>query len=45
MFTEDKITKMFYISDDFCKFYDTQMSKYTPVRVKIRIKRVVLYPL
>jgi hypothetical protein len=20
---------MFYISDDFCKFYDTQMKKYT----------------
>ncbi len=29
MFTEDKVTEFFCIADDFCKFYDTQMSKYT----------------
>ena len=33
MFTEGKITEIFCIADDFCKFYDAMMAKYT-VHVK-----------
>ena len=29
MITEDKVTELFCIADDFCKFFDTMMSKYT----------------
>lgn len=29
MITENKITEIFYIVDDFCKFYDALMAKYT----------------
>ena len=29
MITEDKITKIFCIADDFCKVFDAQMAKYT----------------
>ena len=29
MFTEDKVTEIFCIADDFCKFYDAMMDKYT----------------
>ena len=29
MFTEDKVTEIFCIADDFCKLYDAMMSKYT----------------
>ena len=29
MITEDKITEIFCIVDDFCKFYDALMAKYT----------------
>lgn len=29
MFTEDKITEIFCICDDFCKVFDAQMAKYT----------------
>ena len=29
MFTEDKITEIFCIADDFCNFFDAQMKKYT----------------
>ena len=29
MFTEDKVTEIFCIADDFCKFYDAMMAKYT----------------
>ena len=29
MFTEDKITEIFCIADDFCIFFDAQMKKYT----------------
>ena len=28
MFTEDKVTGIFCIADDFCKFYDAMMAKY-----------------
>ena len=29
MFTEDKVTELFCIADNFCKFFDAMMSKYT----------------
>ena len=29
MFTEDKITESFCIADDFYRFFDAQMKKYT----------------
>lgn len=29
MITEDKDTEIFCIADDFCKFYDAMMAKYT----------------
>ena len=29
MITEDKVTEIFYIADDFCKVFDAQMTKYT----------------
>lgn len=29
MITEDKVTEIFCLADDFCKFYDSQMAKYT----------------
>ena len=29
MITEDKVTEIFCIADDFCKDFDTQMAKYT----------------
>ena len=28
MFTEDKITEIFCIADDFCRFFDAQMESY-----------------
>ena len=29
MITEDKVTELFCIADDFCKFFDSMMEKYT----------------
>ena len=29
MFTEDKITEIFCMADDFCKFFDAMTAKYT----------------
>ena len=29
MISEDKVTELFCIADDFCKFYDAMMEKYT----------------
>ena len=29
MITEDKVTEFFCIADDFCKFFDAMMEKYT----------------
>ena len=29
MITEDKFTELFCITDDFCKFFDAMMEKYT----------------
>ena len=37
MFTEDKITEIFCIADDFCKFYDAMMAKYTIKEAKTRV--------
>ena len=27
--TEDKVTELFHMADDFCKFFDSMMAKYT----------------
>ena len=29
MSTEDKVTEIFYMADDFCKFFDAMTAKYT----------------
>lgn len=29
MITEDKVTELFCVADDFCKFFDAMMAKYT----------------
>ena len=29
MITEDKVIKIFCMADDFCKFFDAMMAKYT----------------
>ena len=29
MFTEDKVTEIFCMADDFCQFFDAMMEKYT----------------
>ena len=29
MITEDKVTEMFCMADDFCKFFDAMVAKYT----------------
>ena len=29
MITEDKVTELFCMADDFCKFFDAMMTKYT----------------
>lgn len=29
MITEDKVTELFCVADDFCKFFDAMMEKYT----------------
>ena len=29
MITEDKVTELFGMADDFCKFFDAMMEKYT----------------
>ena len=36
MITEDKVTELFCIADDFCKFFDAMMSKYTIKEAKKR---------
>ena len=37
MFTEDKVTEIFCMADDFCKFYDAMMAKYTIKEAKTRV--------
>ena len=32
MITEDKVTEIFCIADDFCKVFDAQMAKTEPIR-------------
>ena len=32
MITEDKVTELFCMADDFCKFFDAMMEKYTHLR-------------
>ena len=29
MITEDKVTELFCMADDFCKFFDRMVAKYT----------------
>ena len=36
MITEDKVTELFCIADDFCNFIDTLMEKYTIKNAKKR---------
>ena len=36
MITEDKVSEIFCIADDFCKVFDAQMEKYT---IKSNLKR------
>ena len=39
MITEDKVTELFRIADDFCKFFDTMMAKYTFKPSRKRLKK------
>lgn len=34
--TDDKVTELFCIADDFCKFFDALMEKYMPTSDKKR---------
>ena len=36
MITEDKVTEIFCMADDFCKFFDAMMAKYTLKPLKKR---------
>jgi hypothetical protein len=36
MFTENKVTEIFCMTDDYCKFYDAMMAKYTIKEAKKR---------
>ena len=29
MLTEDKVTELFFMADEFCKFFDRMMARYT----------------
>ena len=33
MFTEDKVIEIFFMADEFCKFFNAMMEKYTLQRV------------
>ena len=36
MITEDKVTEIFCMSDNFCKFFDTMTAKYTLIPTRKR---------
>ena len=36
MITEDKVTEIFYMADDFCKFFDAMTAKYTLIPTRKR---------
>ena len=36
MTTEDKVTEIFCMADDFCKFFDTMTAKYTLIPTRKR---------
>ena len=36
MFSEDKVTEIFCMADDFCKFFDAKMKKITLPKTKKR---------
>lgn len=40
MITESKVTELFCMADDFCKFFDAMMAKYT---LKPTVKRKFNY--
>lgn len=45
MLTEAKITKIFRITNNFCKVFDAQMGKYTIKTVlDVNITMIPLYP-
>ena len=33
MFTDDKVIEIFFMADEFCKFFNAMMGKYTLQRV------------
>ncbi len=37
MITEDKITELFCMTDDFCQFFDAMMEKYTLIKYMTKI--------
>ena len=55
MITEDKVTELFCIADDFCKFFDAMMEKYgssdkcvvfVPKRwIEMKIAKILSLPL
>ena len=38
MITEDKVTEIFCMADDFCKFFDAMVAKYTLVESTSKCK-------
>jgi hypothetical protein len=36
MFSEDKVTEIFCMADDFCKFFDAKMKKYTLPKTSLK---------
>ena len=38
MLTEDKVTELFCMADDFCKFFDAMMEIYTLYRVNKQVQ-------
>ncbi len=45
MFTEDKVTEIFCMADDFCKFFDAMMAKYTKrSKRSVNITGTALFP-
>ena len=40
MITEDKVTELFCMADDFCKFFDAMMKKYTNLIISVLITAI-----
>lgn len=43
MLIEDKVTELFYIADDFCKFFDAMMEKYLYRAMQHLFPKIVSY--